>query len=266
MISVGQTKVKISPLMIICGLIWLLSGNITTFLTLAFTVIIHEFFHTLCARGFFLVCESVTLYPFGGDAHIIGIDENPFHSAVVALAGPLLSLFFGFLYSLGTEYGIFPVWNEFVSFSYSVAFINMIPVYPLDGGRILCGILCARFGKKGFRAGKISGLIIACVYVAFNVYLIAVKKNYSGSVMAAFIFYASLASLKEHTQARKTPESGEIRWITARKNESLFEIGKRFAGIKYNAVLVLDENGGFNKILSEDELKEMLIKNSIGTV
>lgn len=255
-----------SGLMLVCGLIWLLSGNIITFLTLAFTVIIHELFHALCARGFSLVCDSITLYPFGGDAHIIGIDENPFYSAVIAFAGPLLSLFFGFLYSCGTEYGILPPWREFVRFSYSVAVINMLPVYPLDGGRVLCGILCAKFGKKGTRTGKVAGFIIACLYVLVNIYLVFVKKNFSGSVMSAFIFFAALGALKDGTYMRKTPVGGEIRWITARKNEKLFDVQKRFAGTKYNAVLVLDENGGFDKILSEENVNELLIKNSVGKI
>lgn len=252
--------------MLICGLIWLLSGNINTFLTLTFTVMIHEFFHATCARGFSLVCDSITLYPFGGDAHIAGIENNPFFSAVIALAGPLLSLFFGFLYSCGTEYGILPQWSEFVRFSYSVAIINMLPVYPLDGGRVLCGILCARFGKKGEKTGKIAGFTVACLYLLFNVYLVLVKKNFSNSVMAAFIFFAALGALKDGVNLRKTPVGGEIRWITARKNEKLFDVQKRFAGAKYNAVLVLDENGGFDKILGEEEINELLIENSVGKI
>ena len=263
MISIGQTKVKISGLMLVCGLIWLLSGNINTFLTLVFTVIIHEFFHALCARGFSLVCDSITLYPFGGDAHIAGMENNPFYSAVIALAGPLLSLFFGFLYSCGTEYGILPPWREFVRFSYSVAVMNMMPVYPLDGGRILCGFLCAKFGKKGEKTGKIAGFIIACLYLVFNVYLVLVKRYFSNSVMAIFVFFAALAALKDRANRRKTPVSGEVRWITARKNESILEVQKRFAGTKYNAVLILDENGGFNRILSEEDIGELLIKNSL---
>ena len=122
------------------------------------SVVFHELAHSLVARRFGVEMEGITLFIFGGVAEMRDEPPSPKAEALVAIAGPIASVaiagVFWALAALGEGSGI---WGtelatvlEYLAFINGVlAVFNLIPAFPLDGGRVLRAILWA--GKGSLR-------------------------------------------------------------------------------------------------------------------
>ncbi len=119
-------------------------------------VLLHEFGHIFAARRYGVKTPEVTLWPFGGIARLERIPEKPSEELVVALAGPavnvviaaVLLLFLGG--NVGVEH-IESIENPQVSLLAKLAaanvflvVFNLIPAFPMDGGRVLRALLAMR--------------------------------------------------------------------------------------------------------------------------
>jgi Zn-dependent protease/CBS domain-containing protein len=123
-------------------------------LGLFISIIAHEFCHSLVARKFGMPMKGITLFIFGGVAEMG--DEPPTAKAefLMAIVGPLSSIAIGVIFYLIHLYGNSAGWNPPVNgVIYYIAYINgilaafnLIPAFPLDGGRVLRSIL---WGIKG---------------------------------------------------------------------------------------------------------------------
>lgn len=123
-------------------------------LGLFLSIIAHEFCHSLVARNFGMPMKGITLFIFGGVAEMG--EEPPTAKAefLMAIVGPLSSIAIGIIFYLIHLYGTSAGWNTPVNgVIYYTAYINgilavfnLIPAFPLDGGRVLRSIL---WGLKG---------------------------------------------------------------------------------------------------------------------
>lgn len=96
-------------------------------------VLLHEFGHCFAAKYFDWHVHSITLYPVGGAARM-DIEPRPWEEFVVAVCGPLVNIAL-----------IWPImkWgnDQLVLMNYSLLIFNLLPLYPLDGGRIFRAVL-----------------------------------------------------------------------------------------------------------------------------
>lgn len=100
------------------------------------SVLLHELGHALAGRGFGLRTRDITLYPFGGVAAMEVPATRPTVELIVAVAGPAvnagLALFGLLLLRLGVPFA-----SEVLAINAMLGIFNLLPAYPMDGGRVL---------------------------------------------------------------------------------------------------------------------------------
>ncbi len=125
------------------GSYWLL--GLAGVIGLVLSIVIHEFSHSLVARRFGLPIGGISLFLFGGVAEMTDEPPAPKAEFLMAVAGPLSSFalagLFGGLESTGSAQG-WPAWLTALMFYLAwlnlvLAIFNLVPAYPLDGGRML---------------------------------------------------------------------------------------------------------------------------------
>ncbi len=180
------------------------------FMTLLFLcVLLHEFGHVFAARRYGVRTPDITLLPIGGVARLERIPEKPSQELVVALAGPAVNVVIaGILYlALGgfLPAGSMEVQNAGVDLlarlaavNLFLAVFNLIPAFPMDGGRVLRAILAHRLGyARGTRIAASVGQM-----VAFGLGLIGLFGNPLLIFIAVFV-YLGAASEAHAVQLRE---------------------------------------------------------------
>ena len=105
------------------------------------SIALHELGHSVVARAKGGYIHEIVLYPFGGAAKISNIPKQPIDEIMVALAGPAVSLALGLIF-LPWELTKFLGYVNFMLF-----FFNILPVFPMDGGRVLRAALTIKHGR-----------------------------------------------------------------------------------------------------------------------
>jgi len=143
-------------------------------------VVIHEVGHSLIARRFGKEAKSITLLPIGGMATVEEMPKKPAQEIAVALIGPMINLVIaGVLYVLvGRETGVsIPIYIEsgraFVSgligVNIMLAIFNLIPAFPMDGGRVLRAILAIKLNYVRATSLAVSiGQAISVFFIFFG--------------------------------------------------------------------------------------------------
>ncbi|MED1783663.1 M50 family metallopeptidase [Brevibacillus fortis] len=121
------------------------TGHFLEVITLFVIVLIHELGHVAMARELGWTVKEVQLLPFGGVATMEdSYATDPMDEIVVALAGPFLNMV---MMAASYLFWFMGIWTEewarfFLISNLTIALFNLLPIWPLDGGRILLAILC----------------------------------------------------------------------------------------------------------------------------
>ncbi len=123
--------------------------GILTVVGILFSIIMHEVAHAVIAEYFQMPISSITLFIFGGVAEMEGEPSNPRGEFFMAVAGPIMSALMGLFFwadaNLYAEYirpGVLPcVLKSLGNLNMMVAVFNIVPAFPLDGGRALRAII-----------------------------------------------------------------------------------------------------------------------------
>lgn len=107
------------------------------------SVLLHELGHALAGRLFGIETRDITLYPFGGVARMSAGVLAPLPEIVVSLAGPLVNLVIagGALLLAGWDV---PIARELAILNLALGLFNLLPAYPMDGGRVLRALASLR--------------------------------------------------------------------------------------------------------------------------
>lgn len=174
--------------------------GVTATLLLFACVTLHELGHSVQALRYGIAVEDITLYPIGGVARLREIPRHPMQEFRIAIAGPLVNVvILGVLLLAAAVLGEpglrrpgalvdelrNPVWQDLLPYlmfaNLSLALFNLLPAFPMDGGRILRSLLAMRvdhgrataiaaavgqgmallFGLYGFATGQIFMIVLA---------------------------------------------------------------------------------------------------------
>jgi Zn-dependent protease/CBS domain-containing protein len=177
-------------------------GGLALFLSLFLCVLLHEFGHVAAARYFGIRTPQITLLPIGGIAELEKIPKDPLKELVIAIAGPCVNVVIvGVLWAVTrvapdwqltlTPAESVPLLESVMRINVMLAVFNLIPAFPMDGGRVLRALLAYRMPwneatRRAASIGKMLAFVggfVALFYV-HNVILLLV---------AMFIFFAASA-------------------------------------------------------------------------
>jgi stage IV sporulation protein FB len=205
---------------------------IVLIVTLFGCVLLHELGHALMARYFGIATRDITIYPIGGVARLEKMSERPSEELLIAIAGPAVNLailillapllFFLFLRlsllppaaamqgGLSLEYGWTPLLFQFVAalmWGNGILFLfNLIPAFPMDGGRVLRALLALGLGQLrataiAARVGLVLSLLLGLVALWTGQMLLLLV-----SLFVAFAGQAELVALQRREAARLEAE------------------------------------------------------------
>jgi Zn-dependent protease/CBS domain-containing protein len=158
------------------------------------SVVIHELAHSLVSRAFGTPVHDITLFIFGGAAHISQEPRRPREELLMALAGPGASLGLAALFymlwwrSLGIAGPVHALAGWLAWINLMLALFNLIPGFPLDGGRVLRAIVWGLTGDSR-RATVIAagvGRLVAFGFIFYGVWQIF-GGNWADGLWIAFI-------------------------------------------------------------------------------
>ena len=160
------------------------SLQLAILITLVFvTVVIHELAHSYVAMGFGVKINSILLLPIGGVSRMEEIPRVPRGEFLISIAGPLTNILIAMLVSvpilLDVTGPLTGLAGEFLAVNLLLALFNLIPAFPMDGGRILRAILAERMGHMrateiAASLGKIIAVFMAVLGVFYNFFLILI--------------------------------------------------------------------------------------------
>lgn len=193
-----------------------ISGAIGLFLS----IILHEMCHSLVARKYGIPMKGITLFIFGGIAEMHEEPKNAKTEFLMAAAGPLcsvgLSVLFFAVYFLGINSN-WPVSVNAVIYYLSfinlaLAAFNMLPAFPLDGGRILRALLWYRKKdiKKATRIASKIGSAFGYIFIALGI-LSLLGGNFLGAIWWVLIgmFLNNIAGLSYQQVLTREVLAGE---------------------------------------------------------
>ncbi len=193
-----------------------------------FFVTVHEICHSLVARRFGIKVLEITLLPIGGVASMTKIPEKPSQEFFIAIAGPLsniavmiilfypLKILLGgavlldFLYTGRLSTATWPLTFAYVYWiNLFLAGFNLLPAFPMDGGRILRSVLAAKLGHhKATRIAVNFGHLFALIFVYFGI----MRGNLILILIAVFI-YMSASNEELHADVKETLKKFKVRDI-----------------------------------------------------
>ncbi len=205
-------------------------------------VLLHELGHALMARRFGVGTRSITLLPIGGVASLEGMPKNARQELLVAVAGPAVNLviaaglFLGLTLTGGfvsAELAASSVLGFVLMFAeglmwanLALAAFNMLPAFPMDGGRVLRAALAMRGDRLGAteRAVKV-GKVLA---VGLGVYGLFVSNNPFLLLIAAFVWMTGnqeLAAVRREAQLEELMRRAAVDEYTLQKMRHWIQSG-----------------------------------------
>ncbi len=196
-----------------------------------FFVTVHELCHSLTAKYFGITVSEITLLPIGGVSSMTRMPEKPSQELLISIAGPLSNIvilaafFFPARYLLGPDVLFHPLstqtWPLTIAYLYWInlmlAGFNLIPAFPMDGGRVLRALLAARLGYQ--KATKIAvnfGHAFALIFAYFGI----IRLNIILIVIAVFI-YTAASGEEAQVDVKETLKKFKVRDILPRDFISL---------------------------------------------
>lgn len=172
-------------------------------------VLLHEFGHALTARRFGIGTADITLYPIGGVARLTRMPRAPGVELAIALAGPAVNLAIAAaLYPIASRDGFA---GELLAVNLVLALFNLIPAFPMDGGRVLRALLGGGIGRA--RATSIAAGVGRALAVGFGVYSLLCWEPFQVA-LAVFIYMAAAAEEAGvlADEARRAGASAKVDW------------------------------------------------------
>jgi len=253
------------------------------------SVVLHEFGHAIMARQVGLSIRGITLFFFGGLAEMDSEPPSPVAEFLVAVAGPAVS----FLLAIGCflTYGV--LWGVAVSpaalgvveylglINLALLIFNLVPAFPLDGGRVLRSVLW--YWKRDLRwATSIASRIgrgFGTMLIAFGVFEIIAQQNFVGGLWKCLIgmFLRNAAQMSyRQVLMRRNLEGERVRrfmktdLVVVPRAISVADLVQDYVYKHHLKLFPVVDNGQLIGCVTTQQIKELLqaewTRQTVGTI
>ncbi|MCR4321391.1 MAG: site-2 protease family protein [Candidatus Brocadiaceae bacterium] len=245
-----------------------IKGTLAALLLFA-SVTFHELSHSYIAKKYHVSIISITLFIFGGIAQMKGEPPHPKAEFRIAIAGPISSFLLSslfFLLSISTTGGPRALFSYLAQINFILGAFNLIPGFPMDGGRILRAALWSRTKDFFYATQKAAnfGQKIALFFLLFGMFLI-----FTGSsgglwlLLIGWFLYMAAQSSQQQATLQEALSGIKVKNVMARDivtvNSSIpidEAVDKYFLRYGYGGFPVMDD-GTFLGIITLKEIKDV---------
>ncbi|SFF81221.1 Zn-dependent protease (includes SpoIVFB) [Halopelagius inordinatus] len=227
-------------------------------------VLLHEFGHSLVAMRYGYEIDSITLWLFGGVASFAEMPEDWRQELTIAVAGPLVSVLVGAVSYVGflATPAIPPVrfvLGYLALTNVLLAAFNMLPGFPMDGGRVLRALLArkrphARATQIAAEVGKAFAFVLAIVGLFVNLFLVAL----------AFFIYIGASSEAQQTVMKAAFQDVSVRDVMTPR-EKLDTVDERASVAELMDRMFTERHTGY-PVMRNGRLVGMVTLNDARTV
>ncbi|MBS7263124.1 MAG: site-2 protease family protein [Eubacteriales bacterium] len=262
--------IRVHPATIAALAVAFLLGDAINTLIALLLLALHESAHIAAAEGLGVRVAEVELLPFGGRIRTEGeAFQATKKEALIALAGPAANAVAALaIVAAGTVTDLsLPEAEYALQTSLLLALVNLLPAFPLDGGRVLYALVAAR-ARPG-RAERIVRTIGRCVAAAFALLSVAAAVcgiyNYTLWLMTGFLLakawrgpthpaFGALRAFYAKDRLISTGEAVPVRHLVMRRDADGAEVLRALSANRYNLVTFVDEDGQTVETLWEKQL------------
>ena len=211
-------------------------ANVGLLLVLFLCVLLHELGHALAAKHYGIATKDITLLPIGGVARLERMPDNPKEELVVALAGPLVNVLIALALLPIAALSASAFVESLLSANLLLVLFNLIPAFPMDGGRVLRAVLALKMNYT--RATRTAATIGQGFAVLFGI--VGLFSNPFLLFIAIFIWFAAAG------EASMTQTKSQLSGVPVeRAMKTQFETLSPINSLRYAAQLVL---GGLQQV------------------
>lgn len=274
-LSIKNVNIKLNLTLLPLLIMTYFSGYIYEFMIIFFILLIHEIGHLIIALINKVKVKEINIFHFGAIIKFeynLGID--PIKEIVISIAGPMSNLILLILsYILVNIFPDSQFINVFIEINILLFIINILPILPLDGGRVLRGILYMRGGLK-FAIKYINNISKISITLLLFIGLFFTKDIFEVIILVLLVIYLLKAAKDEKEMAAYIlTQSITRKKIVLRNNrimKSHFLIATEDAKLKsilniilphrYNIIFVIDKNGHFLGRITEESFFNGIIE------
>ena len=262
-------KIKVNPLFFAFALILVLLGRGVDFAFCMLSLALHETGHALVGRLRGFVMKSVMMMPYGA---VMSADErfDKTSGILIGLAGPMANflvviLLLGLWWLFPACYG---VTRSLLFVNLSIGVFNLLPVYPLDGSRVVLALAKNKLLTIKWLKGL--GIATSIIFLALFVLSMFFKINFSLGIIAVFLFYGAAFGTKDETymnvldaQSKSYALGVQKRTVKISKDAPLVRFYHHVGRLFETTFEVVDEKGNVVATLTEDGLKTLAANNKL---
>jgi stage IV sporulation protein FB len=246
-------------------------------------VMIHELGHAVAAKSYGWKVTEIRLFPFGG---VMEVDEQGHVTStqeiIVAICGPLQNvLMIGAAFALRSLDLWEPAWADyFIQANMWVALFNLIPVLPLDGGRIVQALLHRFYSYyRTVIVGAWASMLISVMMALFaifqnntmgihmNVMIVAIFllfSNWYSYKHVNYVFIRFLIGREQHHSARVRKQGSYVQPIVVQERYKTLEVAKLFIRERYHTIYIVREDGSIRTVIPEWQLITRFLAGRFG--
>lgn len=270
-------KFSVHPAFILLGLILVITGNSLMFLSYFATIMMHEVSHSSMANILGYKLDNICLMPYG--AKITGsLSVKNFDEILIAIAGPLFNI--AVVVVLTALWWLYPPLYHYtetlVTANFVTAVFNFIPVFPLDGGRVLYALLQNRMtAKRAARCMKVISISVAAIFSALFILSFFYDVNLNLIIIAVFCLSSAAATRGSEEYARIYKRSYRSEWLKgglpvreliAQEGVTPLELLRKFRPGFYYRVTIVDKNMIPVRSLTETDIEEISERGALDPI